>query len=159
MTDAKKDFWDRVEDVQAGMLGLTSDGKLVPMSPNVRKAPDGNIWFIAAAGEDIVNDTADAAKDARFVVADAKSGLYANIEGKLAHVNDKEVLDEIWNAVASAWFEDDKQDPDIRLLCFTPDRSATWFTTTSGAKFFYEVAKANMTDTQPDTGYRADLTF
>ena len=36
--DAKADFWDRVDDVQAGMLGLTSDGKLVPMSPNLRKA-------------------------------------------------------------------------------------------------------------------------
>lgn len=159
MTDAKKDFWDRIEDVQAGMLGLAENPKLVPMSPNLRKERDGKIWFIAAAGEDLVDHTQSTPKDARFVVADAKSGLYANIEGQLSQVHDKAILDEIWNVVAAAWFEDDKQDPDVRLLCFTPQRSATWFSTTSGVKFMYEIAKANLTDTQPDTGYKADLTF
>ncbi|SEM97719.1 General stress protein 26 [Loktanella fryxellensis] len=157
--DAKADFWDRVDDVQAGMLGVTSNTKLVPMSPNLRKDRDGKIWFIAAAGEDIVNAVSAGAQDARFVIADAKSGLYSNIEGSLAHVEDKAVLDEIWNAVASAWFEDDKDDADIRLLCLTPRNAPTWFTTTSGVKFFYEIAKANLTDAEPDTGYKADLTF
>ena len=55
--DAKADFWDCVEDVQAGMLGLTIDGKLVPMSPNLSKMRDGKIWFIAAKGEEIVKNT------------------------------------------------------------------------------------------------------
>jgi general stress protein 26 len=157
--DAKADFWDRVDDVQAGMLGLTSDGKLVPMSPNLRKTRDGKIWFIAAKGEEIVDSTSATPLEARFVIADAKSGLYANVEGTLAHDNDTEVLDEIWNMVASAWFEDDKQDPDLRLLAFTPSKAAVWLSTTSGVKFLYEIAKANLTDTQPDTGYQAELTF
>lgn len=159
MTDAKKDFWDRVDDVQAGMLGLSENSKLVPMSPTLREERDGKIWFIAAAGEEIVSNTAAAAKPARFVIADAKTGLYANIDGELAQINDKEVLDEIWNAVASAWFEDDKEDADVRLLCLTPRTSATWFSTTSGVKFMFEIAKANMTGAEPDTGYQADLTF
>jgi hypothetical protein len=55
--DAKADFRDCVEDVQAGMLGLTIDGKLVRMSPNLRKMRDGKIWFIAAKGEEIVKNT------------------------------------------------------------------------------------------------------
>ncbi len=159
MTDAKKDFWDRVEDVQAGMLGLTDDGKLVPMSPTLRKERDGKIWFIAAAGEELVKSTATAPKEGRFVIADAKSGLYANVEGLLEQVNNKDILDELWNVVASAWFEDDKQDQDVRLLAFTPRKAGAWFSTTSGVKFLYEIAKANLTDTQPDTGYQADLTF
>jgi hypothetical protein len=47
--DAKADFRDCVEDVQAGMLGR--------MSPNLRKMRDGKIWFIAAKGEEIVKNT------------------------------------------------------------------------------------------------------
>ena len=157
--DAKADFWDRVDDVQAGMLGLTDNGKLVPMSPTLRKDRDGKIWFIAAKGEEIVNNTATAPKDARFVIADAKSGLYANIEGELAQVNDKAILDELWNVVAAAWFDQGKEDPDVQLLCLTPHIAGCWFSTTSGVKFIYEIAKANITGSEPDQGYQADLTF
>lgn len=159
MSDAKNDFWDRVDDVQAGMLGLEKDGKLVPMSPNLRKTRDGKIWFIAADGEEIVSDTSANPQKGRFVVADAKSGLYANVEGELSQSSDKAVLDEIWNVVASAWFEDDKQDSDLRLLCFTPSTAAAWFSTTSSAKFLYEIAKANITGAEPDAGYQTHLTF
>ena len=159
MTDAKKDFWDRVGDVQAGMLGLTGDGKLVPMSPTLRKDRDGKIWFIAAKGEELVKNTATAAKEARFVIADAKSGLYANVEGHLEQVNDKAILDELWNVVAAAWFEDGKEDPDVQLLCLTPRMAGCWFSTTSGIKFIYEIAKANLTGSEPDQGYQAELTF
>lgn len=157
--DAKADFWDRVDDVQAGMLGVADSGKLVPMSPALRKDRDGKIWFIAAKGEDIVNAVSTGAQDAKFVIADAKSGLYANIDGSLAHVDDKVILDELWNVVASAWFDDDQDDADVRLLCLTPRTSATWFSTTSGVKFLFEIAKANLTDKEPDMGYKADLTF
>lgn len=159
MGDAKQDFWDRVDDVQAGMLGLTSNGKLVPMSPNLREKRDGNIWFIAAAGEELVKNTTGAPQEARFVIADAKSGLYSNVEGTLSLVDDKAILDEVWSTVAAAWFEEGKQDPDVRLMCFAPKMAGTWFSTTNPVKFIYEIAKANITGEEPDQGYQADLTF
>lgn len=158
--EAIADFWDRVDDVQAGMLGLTADAKLVPMSPALRQTRDGKIWFIAAAGETLVSDTADgSAHAARFVIADAKSGLYANIEGTLTQVEDDKVLDELWNVMVAAYFDGEKDDADVRLLAFCPQIAGAWFNTTSSMKFLYEIAKANMTDTKPDMGYQADLTF
>ncbi|KQI68313.1 hypothetical protein AN189_10915 [Loktanella sp. 3ANDIMAR09] len=159
MTDAKTDFWDRIDDVQAGMLGLTDNGKLVPMSPTLRKARDGKIWFIAADGTELVDNTDSQGKPARFVVADAKSGLYANIEGTLELVQDAAIRDELWSVVASAWFEGGKQDDDVRLLCLTPTLAGCWFSTTNPLKFLYEIGKANVTGAEPDQGYQADLTF
>jgi hypothetical protein len=47
----------------------------------------------------------------------------------------------------------------LRLIAFTQFRAAVWLSTTSGVKFLYEIAKANLTDTQPDIGYQAELTF
>lgn len=160
-TEAKSDFWSRMGKVQAGMLGLTAEGgKLVPMSPALRNELDGKIWFISVAGEDLVRETASNGEHpARFVIADAKSGLYANIEGTLAQVEDDAVLDELWNIMASAIFDGEKEDEDIRLLAFTPRMAGAWFSTTSGMKFLYEIAKAKMTDAEPDMGYQADLTF
>ena len=159
MADAKEEFWDRIEDVQAGMLGMEEDGKLVPMSPNLRKSRDGKIWFIAAHGEDLVAQASAVPQKARFVVADAKNGLYANVEGHLTQVEDKAILDELWNMVAAAWFEDGKEDEDVRLLAFEPSFAACWFSTTNPVKFLYEIGKANLTGSEPDQGFQAELTF
>ena len=159
MTDAKQDFWDRIDGVQAGMLGLTSDGELVPMSPNLREERDGKIWFITSTQSDLPTKLGDVAMPARFVVADAKSGLYTNLEGTLELVDDSQVLEEVWSVIAGAWFEDGKQDEDVQLMAFTPKMGGAWFSSTNPARFVYEIAKAHATGSQPDTGYEATLQF
>lgn len=159
MADLKKEFWDRIEDVQAGMLGFASDNRLVPMSPQIDKDDHGHIWFITAHGTDLVNGTEAGPQPAKFVICDQKAGLHADIEGTLSLSGDRAKLDKIWSVVAAAWFEDDKQDPDVRLLCFKPAKAEVWETSTSGIKFFYEIAKANLTDTKPDAGKQGTITF
>lgn len=160
MTKAKEEFWDRLEDVQAGMLGVASDGRLVPMSPNLYEdGEDGVIWFITAQGTDLVDALASGGQAGRFVVADPKEGLYANIDGQMSLSDDKKVLDEIWSAMAAVWFDEGKQDPDLRLIRFVPSHASAWFSTTSAAKFIYEIAKASMTDEMPDTGWKAEISF
>ncbi|MCA1774969.1 MAG: pyridoxamine 5'-phosphate oxidase family protein [Paracoccaceae bacterium] len=159
MSDDKQEFFDRLDKVQAGMLGLTKDGETVPMAPQLRKDQDGKIWFITAQGTDLVQGVAAGPQEARLVVADSESGLYANVEGKLSLSHDPDVLDELWSPMAAAWFEDDRKDPDVRLLCFEPSFAACWFNTTSGVKFLYEIAKANLSDTQPDTGRKTEVRF
>lgn len=160
MSDHKQEFWDRLDDVQAGMLGTDQDDMLVPMSPNLRDGgKDGQIWFITAKGTDIVNHLEAGARPSRLIVADAKSGLYAHIKGDMAISNDRAVLDEIWSPVAAAWFEDGKDDPDIRLVRFTPRVAEASGSTTSAVKFFYETAKANLTGAKPNEGWNATLTF
>ena len=159
MGDAKQNFYDNMEDVRAGMLGLASDGKLVPMSPNFDDEDPAAIWFITAQGTDLVNGVSAGPQDARFVVAEGRAGLYADIDGTLSLSTDQQKLDELWNAVASAWFEDGKQDPDVRLLKFEPKRAEAWITSTSGVKFFYEIIKGNLTGEEPDAGEHVTLTF
>lgn len=159
MRDAKKDFYDNLEDVRAGMLGLASDGKLVPMSPNFDDDEPEAIWFITAQGTDLVNGVSDGPQPARFVVAEGSAGLYADIDGMLSLSTDQRKLDDIWSSVADAWFEDGRQDPDVRLLKFAPTKAEAWITSTSGVKFFYEIIKAKLTDETPDTGEHVSLTF
>ncbi len=159
MSDQRKEFYDRLENVRAGMLGLQSDNALVPMSPNFDDDEPGAIWFLSAIGTHLVDTVATAPQDAKFVVADAKSGLYADIAGRLEISDNQAKLDDIWNPIAAAWFEEDKQDPDLRLLKFIPAKAEAWLTTNSGFKFFYEIIKANVTDQMPDTGKQISLTF
>lgn len=158
MDNLRKEFWDRFEDVRSCMLG-TTDGPLVAMSPQVDDDKPGKIWFITAKGTDLANAVATGPIDARMVVSDDKQGLYADVLGRLVQSTDRDELEEVWSFVADAWFEDGKNDPDVRLLCFTPVSADASITSTSGAKFFYEIAKANLTDEKPDMGRQGKISF
>lgn len=49
MSTALKDtFWNRMDDVQAGLLSAAGE-RPIPMAPHA-DADEGAIWFIAAAG-------------------------------------------------------------------------------------------------------------
>ena len=115
--DLKADFWKRIDDVQAGLLTATGE-RPVPMAPQAD--PDNNaIWFITAAGT-APEKAAHGGAEAAFYVADPKANIYADVEGRLEVSNDSAKLDEVWNAFAAAWFEDGREDKDVRLIKLTP---------------------------------------
>ena len=159
MDDLKTEFWDRMEDVRTGMLGVKGQGRLVAMSPRIDDDMPGHIWFITAKKTDLAKATAAGPCDAQLVLADDSAGLYADIEGTLTHSTDREALEEVWNFVADSWFEGGKADPDVSLLRFTPRQAEVSVTTTSGVAFFYEMAKAKLTDEKPDVGAQGIVTF
>ena len=153
----RETFWKRLDDVNAGMLGCDPDWRLVPMSHYADPDEDA-LWFITAAGTDLVESVEGGAKKAVHAVGDGDGQLYARIEGKLELSNDKAKLDEIWNAVASSWFEDGKQDEDVRLLKLKLSTAEVW-ATTGGLGFLYEVAKSKVTGAKPDTGDHFTVSF
>ncbi|MEJ6403764.1 pyridoxamine 5'-phosphate oxidase family protein [Yoonia sp. 2307UL14-13] len=158
MDNPRSEFWDRLEDVTAGMLGL-GDGQLMPMSPQLRDADEGKIWFISATGNALVKAVTTSPQPGRLVVTDEKEGLHADIKGNLFLSEEEDVIDDIWSSFAAAWFEDGKKDDDVRLLCFTPTSAEVWLTSDNPVKFFYEIAKANLTDETPDVGWQGTITF
>jgi general stress protein 26 len=151
-------FWDRIDDVRAGMLGTDGGPRFIPMSHYTdRKA--NCLWFIAANGTDIVSAAQAGPIRSRYLASSADEGLYANIEGSLSVENDLRKLDELWNAVASAWFQDDERDPDVQLLKMGLTQAEVWSTTTKSLSFLYQIAKANFTDEKPDVGRHFRIAF
>ena len=124
-------FWDRIGDINAGMLATPTD-RARPMSHTLHDDDRTALWFITAHGTDI----ADA----------AKSGSAATY------------LDDLWSPVADAWFEGGQKDPDVCLVRMTLSKAEVW-ATDGGAKFLFEIAKANLTDAKPDMGDHGVLTF
>lgn len=156
MTDFEKEFWKRLADVKAGLMDV--EGRLFPMTPNLTQDDDGAIWFITAKGTDAA-EAATARKDIRFAMADNGAGLHGYVNGGLSVSDDKDKLDQIWSIVASAWFDEGKQDHDLVLVKFVPRDGEIWLSTESGAVFLFETIKANITDEEPDVGQRATLSF
>ncbi len=159
MADLKHEFWDRMEDVRAGMLGIKGHGRLVAMSPNTDDDIPDAIWFITAKGTDLARGVAAGPKPAQFVVSADGPGLYADVEGELSLSSDREALDEVWSFVSDAWFEGGQHDPDVTLLRFVPRTAEISITSGGGSKFLYEIAKAHLTDETPDMGAQGTVTF
>lgn len=150
-------FWKRLKGVNAGMLGAAPEWRLVPMShyPD----PDQNaLWFITADGTDLYEAVKDGPKQAAHVISSSGDKLYAHINGKLEASDDRAKLDELWNAVASAWFEDGEQDDDVRLMKLTISDAEVW-ATDGGIGFLYEVAKAKLTGAEPQMGEHFTVNF
>ena len=116
------------------------------------------LWFITADGTDLVKAVEGGPQQAVHVVSEGGDKLYARMEGTLELSNDKAKLDEIWNAVASSWFEDGKQDEDVRLLKLKLSTAEVW-ATTGGLGFLYEVARSKVTGAKPDMGEQYEIAF
>ncbi len=159
MADLKSEFWKRLGDVNGAMLGIEGEGRLIPMSPQLDDDVPGHVWFITAKGTDLAKSVANGAKPARLVVSSDKAGLYADVDGMLSRSEDREALDEVWSFVADAWFEGGENDPDVQLLKFSPNQGEISVTPTSGVKFFYEIAKGNLTGEKPDAGEQGKVSF
>ena len=149
-------FWKRLQALNAGMLGAASDMKLVPMSHNCDDSHA--LWFITARGTHLVDLCEGGAQEALYVIADSGGKLYARLHGRLELVQDEAKLDELWNPVAASWFEDGRDDPDIRLLKLTLASGEAW-TTTGGAGFLIQLAKSKLTGATPDMGEHFELAF
>ncbi|MGI3170835.1 pyridoxamine 5'-phosphate oxidase family protein [Pseudooceanicola sp. C21-150M6] len=154
VTDLNKVFWDRAEGVHVAMLDI--DGRAMPMAPYADKG-EGLIWFITAEGTE-AHKAAQGAGRARLVVSDGSAKLHADISGSLTVADNADKLDELWSPVAAAWFEDGREDEDVRLLAFRPTEAEVW-ATDGGAGFLYQIAKANLTDSTPDAGDHGKVRF
>lgn len=159
MNDLKEEFWDRMDDVRTAMLGIRGEGRLVAMSPSVDDDFPGKIWFITARGTDLAKATETGPRPAQMVISSDSAGLYADVAGSLARSHDREALEEAWSFVADAWFEGGKHDPDVCLLCFTPQEGEVSVTTTNAVTFFFELAKARVKGTPPDAGAQGVVRF
>jgi general stress protein 26 len=154
-TSLKEEFWDRLEDIRTGMLG-TDKARAVPMTHYVDKDAKA-LWFITANGTDLAK-TAQTGASAEYIVISNDEHLYARIDGKVKAVTDPAKLDELWNAIAGAWFEDGRQDDDIQLLRMDLSEAEVWATGGS-LSFLYQVAKAHITDEKPDMGQHGTIRF
>ncbi|MFN4154614.1 MAG: pyridoxamine 5'-phosphate oxidase family protein [Paracoccaceae bacterium] len=147
-------FWKEMDGVHSAMLAVGS-ARHVPMSPYARKE-DRAIWFITAKGTGLVDAITNGEGDASLIVT-GESNIHARIEGAAAIVQDRAKLEELWNPVASSWF-DSIEDPDIRLIRLVPTEAEVWLTS-GGLGFAFELVKSKLTGKQPDTGEHFSLSF
>lgn len=148
---SKDDFWDRIETVNAGMLHTGDGTRWVPMSHTAERV-GSTLWFLTAAGTQIVEAVEAGPIETDYIIADNARGLFAQVRGTLVLSKDRAKLEDLWNPVAASWYDGGIDDPDLRMLSLVIASGEVWVTPTSGLRFMFNIAKAQLTGAEPDMG-------
>ena len=157
--EAEKEFWDHLKKSNTGMLGLDQPGYHAQPMTAFREEETGTIWFFTRDDTDLARDAAvGGGQSAMFHYGSKDQNVWACIHGNLSvHGQDRAIIDRYWNPILAAWYPDGKDDPHLTILQFDADDGRIWVNEGGFFKFFYEIAKANVTKTLPDAGGAADV--
>ena len=150
-------LWKTLEDERIGMLGLCGEdgGHFHPMTAFCEQEL-GTIWFFTRRDTELVRKLVQGGK-AMFNLVAKDRDLWACIGGTITEQHDGERIEKYWNPIVAAWFPEGKDDPELTLLRLDADDAEVWISQKGPIRFAFEIAKANLTDSEPDVGQHARL--
>ncbi len=127
--EIEQKFWKALDGDRTAMLGLvgTDAGHAQPMTAQILHEADerGPIWFFSAKDTELVRATG-ASHRAMLQFSSKGHELFASIQGELFAVDNRVMVDRLWNPFVAAWYEGGKDDPKLQLLRFEPQDAQVW---------------------------------
>ena len=157
-TEPEHQLFEEIDGVHAGMLGIEGSTRLQPMAPELDRASK-TIWFFARTTSDLATAAEGAGTRGVFVLIGRHHDYHATLTGTLTERLDPELRDRFWSPVVEAWFHEGKNDPEMTMLALKLTHAQVWASTHSTLKFGWEIAKAQLNDSEPDVGTAFELTF
>lgn len=127
-TEIEAKFWKALRSDMTVMLGLAGvdEGHSQPMTAQFEGKEDrGPIWFFTARNSDLVTALHQSHRGV-FDFTSKGHDLFAAVHGELTADNDRAMIDTLWNPFVAAWFPGGKDDPNLQLLRFDPERAQIW---------------------------------
>lgn len=155
-----KQFFDVLENVPAGMLHLENSGlHSQPMKPT-REEGTNTLWFFAKTDSELVEEIRKGSATAHFTVIGKNHDFHGCAMGFIRENKDQAKIEQYWNPIVAAWYENGKEDPTLTLLQMDLENGQVWGSTDSSLKFGWEIAKANLMDDKvPDVGVKSSVKF
>lgn len=156
--DPETQLFDEIDQIHAGMLGISGSRlHMQPMAPQLDRRTK-TIWFFAKKDSELV-ETIGPDAQAHFCVVGKNHDYHACVAGPIAVRLDPAKRDEYWNSIVEAWFDDGKDDPMLTMLALKLVDGKIWASTDSTLSFGWEIARANLTDDDPDVGVTKHIRF
>ncbi|MDB5501548.1 MAG: ral stress protein [Tardiphaga sp.] len=142
--------WELMKKIGFAML-VTRDGEKLrarPMAAYLDR--DANTVFFLSDARRHKDDEIAANPNVNLSFADAGDMKFVSVSGTAVVSNDRAKIKELFGTPAKAWW-DSAEDPNIRVLKFTPDEAEFW--DSPGTVISYvKMAAAAVTGTRPDIG-------
>lgn len=128
--DLEAKFWKHLRSDMVVMLGLVGkeDGHAQPMTAVLDEdlGDSSPIWFFTTRDNGLVEamGAGESRATIHFVAKD--HDLFACVHGELARDDDPLTVAHLWSPYIEAWFEGGKDDPNLQLLRFSPEKAEIW---------------------------------
>ncbi|GFE63370.1 pyridoxamine 5'-phosphate oxidase family protein [Litoreibacter roseus] len=156
--DATKQLFDQLDDLRAGMLGIEGSGQHMQPMTHYFDRETQELWFITSRDTDLVRAVGQG-NTAHFTIQSTDQDYYSCMSGPITQSSDEAKLDEIWSAVAAAWFENGREDADVTLLHMPLREAAVWASSGNPLVFGLEILRANMSSDTADVGEHRVINF
>ena len=110
---------------------------------------DGSLWFFTQDPSPKVNDVA---LNPKVNVAYTDGKGYLSISGTATVEHNRTRIDQLWNPMVEAWFENGKDDPSVALLRVDAHSAEYWASDKPAVARAFEIVKAVVTKSRPDVG-------
>jgi general stress protein 26 len=142
--------WDLMKKIGLAML-VTRDGDKLRARPmNAYLERENNAVFFLTDARRHKDEEIARNPSVNLSFADAGDQKYVSVTGTAVVSNDRAKIKELFSTPAKAWW-DSADDPNIRVLKFTPDDAEFW--DSPGTVISYvKMAAAAVSGTRPDTG-------
>ena len=110
---------------------------------------EGTLWFFTQHPSP---KTDDIASDPQVNVALTDGKSYLSLAGTASVDHNPTRIDQLWNPMVEAWFENGREDPTVALLRVDTTSAEFWAIDKPGIVRAFEIAKALVTKTAPDVG-------
>lgn len=142
--------WELMEKIGFAML-VTRDGDKLrsrPMSAYIER--ENNAIFFLTDARRHKDEEIARHPGINLAFADSSAQKYVSVTGNAAVSNDRAKIKELFTTPAKAWW-DSAEDPNIRVLKFTPDDAEFW--DSPGTVISYvKMAAAAVSGTRPEIG-------
>jgi general stress protein 26 len=142
--------WELMKKIGFAMM-VTRDGEKLrarPMAAYLDR--DANTIFFLTDARRHKDDEIAADPQINLSFADSGDMKFVSVSGTAAVSNDRAKIKELFSTPAKAWW-DSAEDPNIRVLKFTPDEAEYW--DSPGTVISYvKMAAAAVSGTRPDLG-------
>ncbi len=158
--DATGQLWKQLDRSRIVMLWAPDSGQHPQPMTHFADKDANAIWFITSADTDLA-EAVGSGVQGQMTLATTKQDYHASIRGQMEFVRDDAKLDALWSPFAAAWFENGRDDPNIRLLRFTPQQAAVWASEANAILVGLRLMRANLIEDTPppDVGVHHILNF
>ena len=142
---------------QICLLCTVTDGGIISRPMGTQGIDDdGTIWFMSRKGSD-KNEQIKADDTVYLQYLDTSKHHYLSITGSAGIITDRSKIEELWNPMAKAWFEEGKDDPAISLIRVTPTEGHYWDTKNGKLVTMLKIAAAAVTGSKDYGGVEGDI--
>ena len=145
--DVDKQLSDLLNPGSTLMVGTPRDSALEFRPLTVARVEDNRIEILTDSDEEWVRTLNDG-DTAYLTMSDTRSNTWLSLRGVVSITNDNALIDELWNPLAGAYFDDGRDTPGIVVLSIDGKDGRYWSTPSGRLGSVISIIKAKFGDPQ-----------